>query len=75
MILGLFTEMLHYQYLNETQLGQIWNTLLNNCNSNQKEISIEVADAFVRISPSSHKHFHIPDASQKIMNGFFELSQ
>ena len=49
--------------------------MLNNCSCNDKHIITEVAEAFSRIAPSSHRHFATQGAAVKIMQGFYELTQ
>jgi hypothetical protein len=72
--LGLIMDVLMPgDFQNADDLGRIWNTMLNNINPQNLDLTRIVAKSIARLSSASEPNFKVPEQQQKIMKGIFDL--
>ena len=59
----------------ENDINMIWNTMLNNIDPQNLDLTRVVSKSLVRLAPATERNFQYDDQKEKIVEGIFKLLQ
>lgn len=72
-LLGLIQDVLLPQDFSENDLANIWNTMLQNIDELNLDLTRIIAKSLSRLASASQISFQVPQAREMIMSGIFNL--